>query len=80
MGNVDGIENDRESSQGTGFSDDGKGYSNEESIELIDKSEAGILGGGKEDSHQQSESLSQASRLDVGFDIGEGRKELSVMG
>jgi len=80
MGDVSDFESDMESCQGTGSSDDIKGNSSEESIELIDENEVGILGVGKEDSHQHSESLCPVSQLDVGFDIGEVRKELSVMG
>ena len=80
MSNVGGIESVKDSSEGTGSSDDRKEISGEDSSEPVDKSEVEILGVGKDDLRQQSESLTPASRLDVGFDISEVRKELSVMG
>ena len=80
MSNVDGIESDKDSSEGTGSSDDMKEISGKESSEPVDKSEVGILGVGKDDLRQQSESLTPASLLNVGFDTSEVRKELSVMG
>ena len=79
ISNVGGIESDKDSSEGTGC-DDRKEISSEDSSEPVDKSEVGILGVGKDDLHQQSESLTPASQLDVVFDIIEVRKELSVMG
>jgi hypothetical protein len=80
MSNGGGIESDKDSSEETGSVDDMKEISGEDNSEPVEKSEVGILGVGKDDLRQQSESLTPASQLGVGFDISEVRKELSVMG
>jgi|SRR5271170_3524323 len=85
MENVDGIESDKDSSQGTESTGDMRENSREESCSPVDKIEVGvggvvISGVGTDDLRQQSKSLTPASQLDLGFDIGEVRKELVVMG
>ena len=44
MSNVGGIKSDKDSSEGTGSSDDMKEISGEDSSEPVDKSEVGIFG------------------------------------